>query len=55
MIAMNDTSNLNINLFFQRIDLGLEGVMPLEIRFLHNPKDPLHIQIHSPFPTSEFP
>lgn len=22
----------------QRIDLGLEGVMPLEIRFLHNPK-----------------
>ena len=22
----------------QRIDLGAEGVMPLEIRFLHNPK-----------------
>lgn len=22
----------------QRIDLGLEGVMPLEIRFLHDPK-----------------
>ena len=22
----------------QKIDLGLEGVMPLEIRFLHNPK-----------------
>lgn len=22
----------------QRIDLGLEGVMPLEIRFLHNPR-----------------
>ena len=22
----------------QKIDLGMEGVMPLEIRFLHNPK-----------------
>ena len=29
---------LSIYLWFQRIDLGQEGVMPLEIRFLHNPK-----------------
>ena len=27
-----------IDHLLQRIDLGQEGVMPLEIRFLHNPK-----------------